>query len=747
MIFPAWRDWAFAIKIFGAAVLALFLALWIDLPHPYWSVSTVFITSQLLAGATRSKALYRVYGTLLGALAAVVLVPNLINAPELLTLAIALWVSVCLYFSLLDRTPKSYILMLGGYTTAFIGFPAVAEPASIFDTAVARAEEITIGILCASVAASIVLPQSVAPLVKCRLDQWFRDMCGWSASVLGRFGTNDSQVKPLRLACDAIALDALLTPLRYDMSGTERSAEAMAILGQDMLMFLPVVSAIADRIETSQRTRALPVEVQRSLNDMAAWVASGTIDPFVADQLRRTVADVDPVFDQEPQWTDLMVASLAAHLKDFIDLRQDAGTLQRHIVDGTPVKEALAFRYSARARSIRHRDHGIALLSAISAFLAILLASAIWIATGWSDGSSAPMLAAVGCSLFAAQDDPAPRIIDLANSAIIGAVGAAAYLFAVLPAATSFEMLALALAPGLFACGLLMTQPRTALIGMGTAVIGFTLLALQDSYSGDFMSFADTAIAVIAGIWIAAIVTRLVRSVEGAWSARRLRRINRTSLAEVALQQDCPDGLQLAALMLDRVGLIVPRLAALPPNDAEWTAELLHEVQVGIDLVELLRVRGSLSREAAGEIDQILSAVGQYFKSDAAHPTAELIALVDACLDVVAANERELERRGALLGLIDLRRGLFPNAAPYRASGPSILEPRTRCMTSELNIHGVFVPALFAWTLIAFGFSVPLRRILACSGFYRFVWHRPLFDIGLYVVLLGAIVFLAVQFW
>ena len=138
MTLPGWRDWAFSIKTFVAAVLAMYLAMWIDLPRPYWELGTVYITSQVLAGATRAKALYRVLGTLLGAVVSIALVPNLVNAPELLTLAIALWVSICLYLSLLDRTPRSYLMMLGGYTAALIGFPSVSEPGTIFDTAVAR---------------------------------------------------------------------------------------------------------------------------------------------------------------------------------------------------------------------------------------------------------------------------------------------------------------------------------------------------------------------------------------------------------------------------------------------------------------------------------------------------------------------------------------------------------------------------------------------------------------------------------
>lgn len=64
-------------------------------------------------------------------------------------------------------------------------------------------------------------------------------------------------------------------------------------------------------------------------------------------------------------------------------------------------------------------------------------------------------------------------------------------------------------------------------------------------------------------------------------------------------------------------------------------------------------------------------------------------------------------------------------------------------MTGELDIYGVFVPSLAAWMLIAFLLSVALRRLLARCGVYRLVWHRPLFDLALTVVLLGCVVHLA----
>src|SRR3569833_2954809 len=172
-----YADLIFALKTFAASMLALLIALAIDLPRPYWAMATVYITSQPLAGATSSKAFFRVVGTLVGATITVVMVPNLINAPELLCLAIALWVGLCLYLSLLDGTPRSYVFMLGGYSVALIGFPSVAEPASIFDTALARVEEISLGIICASLVSTVVFPRSVAPAVAARVRFWLVVVC------------------------------------------------------------------------------------------------------------------------------------------------------------------------------------------------------------------------------------------------------------------------------------------------------------------------------------------------------------------------------------------------------------------------------------------------------------------------------------------------------------------------------------------------------------------------------------------
>jgi hypothetical protein len=57
-------------------------------------------------------------------------------------------------------------------------------------------------------------------------------------------------------------------------------------------------------------------------------------------------------------------------------------------------------------------------------------------------------------------------------------------------------------------------------------------------------------------------------------------------------------------------------------------------------------------------------------------------------------------------------------------------------MIGEFDIYGVFVPTLLVWALVALALTSVLRRVLVRVGFYRLVWHRPLVDLSLLVIVL-----------
>src|ERR1700710_662613 len=215
---PGINEWLYAVKTFAAAMLALYVAMAIGLDRPYWAMATVYIVSQPLIGAMRSKAAYRLIGTVIGATATIVLVPNLVDAPELLSAAMALWVGGCLYLALLDRTPRSYVFMLAGYTAALIGFPAVNTPGDIWDIALARVEEIWLGIVCTTVIGTVVFPRTLGPLLSERILAWVSNAFTWTEEVLDGYDDRNSGAAHIRLAADAVELRMLASQLAYDTS-------------------------------------------------------------------------------------------------------------------------------------------------------------------------------------------------------------------------------------------------------------------------------------------------------------------------------------------------------------------------------------------------------------------------------------------------------------------------------------------------------------------------------------------------
>lgn len=61
-------------------------------------------------------------------------------------------------------------------------------------------------------------------------------------------------------------------------------------------------------------------------------------------------------------------------------------------------------------------------------------------------------------------------------------------------------------------------------------------------------------------------------------------------------------------------------------------------------------------------------------------------------------------------------------------------------MTGELDILGIYVPSLLVWLLLALMLGSLVRRGLTRAGLYRFIWHPPLFDAAVFLLLLGGIV-------
>ncbi|MGA0586073.1 DUF1656 domain-containing protein [Dyella sp. KRB-257] len=60
-------------------------------------------------------------------------------------------------------------------------------------------------------------------------------------------------------------------------------------------------------------------------------------------------------------------------------------------------------------------------------------------------------------------------------------------------------------------------------------------------------------------------------------------------------------------------------------------------------------------------------------------------------------------------------------------------------MYGEFGLYGVFIPTLLGLMLLAYLVQNGLRLVLLRLGVYRHVWHPPMFNLALYVLVLGAL--------
>jgi uncharacterized membrane protein YccC len=656
MQWPGLRDWMFASKTFLAAMLALYIAFSLGLERPYWAMASAYIASQPLSGATRSKAVYRLVGTLAGASAAVALVPALVDSPPLLSLALALWVAGCLYLSLLDRTPRSYACMLAGYTAAIIGFPSVATPGAMFETALTRVEEIAIGVTLASVVASVIFPRPVGPALITRIDGWLANARNWSVDALSNHDITAAPVR--RLAADGVEINLLASQLSYDAIAWE--TQHFGLLRARMIMLVPVLASITDRMSALRTTMPEPAATLAA--DLADWVDAAPGEPPqpLLSRIDALEASVAPRAD----WSASLLTSLLMRMRELTQILTDCATLRRQLATaGRPDATELLFAPEASAAPMWHRDYGMALLSALACATAILLCCTAWIATAWSQGAVATEMVAVACSFFAAQDDPVPAIMQFLVWSVVGVTVDGILLFGVLPAVSGFPTLMLVLAPPFLIGSVLVALPATTRGGMAFTANAATFLALEDAYDARFTSFVNGALGFLLGLALAAIVTRLIRSVGAGFSARRLLRVIWLEVAVAAETRGRRDRARYAGIMLDRLGLIVPRLAESEPGDG--MADGLADIRVGFNIIDLRRARHAVMRPVRDRIDAMLDMLAAWYRARVRRePRSDtaLLSCIDQALQAVTDAGAQPGRSDALLGLVGIRRALFPDA-------------------------------------------------------------------------------------
>ncbi|HBN8522200.1 FUSC family protein [Pseudomonas aeruginosa] len=668
--FPSGRDWLFSARTFLAAMLALYVALALSLPHPVWAMGTVYIVSNPLIGAMRSKTVYRICGTLLGTGAAVLVVPPLSNAPELLLLVIALWSGGMLFLALLDRSPRSYLFSLPAYTMPLIAVPAVFAPQLVFDTALARSEEILVGIVCANVVAGLIFPVRATSVIGPRLDAWFKDATVWASESLAQLVVTAAPTGRHKLAADILAIDQLITHMSYDATNQD-VVRITRELRVRMSMLLPHLSALANML---QRLRELPggvhQEVQDLMEEVADWLTERPGSAIARTQLTKLEVQLA---QQRPRdsWGHLLEGNLCQQLESLIALWQDCVELRSRLAQGKSLQgwQPVYRRWEIQGTA-HHHDYLLLFFSVGSMSVGIFLAGLAWLYTGWAHGANALILGTVACCMFAAQDEPWQMMRKFFRVLLVCSVVAGVLLFVVLPEAHEFETLALYICIPFLLAGTQITKPQFSSLAMLLVVFTAGFVGIQGTYTADFAAFVNSSLAGATGVLVAMIWTLITRPFGTALALHRLINSSWADLSHTARGLRSNDYAQHIARMHDRLAQILPRLAVASGGGL---TDGFRELRVGFCVLSLQRKGRRIPGTAGQVIDDVLKSISVHFRecSNAGRyvaPSLSLLKGIDSALSVVIDTDGAPARK-ASNALVELRATLYPEASAFMAEG------------------------------------------------------------------------------
>jgi len=243
---------------------------------------------------------------------------------------------------------------------------------------------------------------------------------------------------------------------------------------------------------------------------------------------------------------------------------------------------------------------------------------------------------------------------------------AAVFIFVLLPGVQDFGELVLMLGPYLVVAATLAARPATMSAGMTLGVIACTQIGLQNQYHGDFGAFANNALGLVGGIGSAILVTRITRQAGVDWIVRRLLRQTWDDIATASLHKQ--DRAVFAGRLLDRLGLLLPRLKVAAPATGALGANLLRDVRNGLNALALSRDLPELPVSVRLLVGKVLERMARHYReapAQAAEPTLRVA--LDAALAALVAVPRDERAREAMMALVGLRFAFYPDAAPPHA--------------------------------------------------------------------------------
>jgi uncharacterized membrane protein YccC len=519
---------ACGLRMAASVCLALFVAFWLQLDNPFWAGASAAAVCQPTLGASMRKGWYRMLGTVLGAMAILVITGCFAQNRPAFLISMALWGGLCATIATLLRNFATYGAALASTTAIIIGcdtLGAVGGPdGQTFILALTRAAEICIGIVCAGLI-----------LVATDFGGARRSLAAQFAAISADIQTgiwrtlsqpvgppDDLQSVRRKLIGRVVALDPAVDRACGESSELRYHSFVLAQAADGLFDALVGWQALATHL-----TRLPPRRAIKQTEQVKQLVPPGLLAPRQSG------------FPELSRPTPLQLSQLTWRTARRLSSMSTTGPSLRLLLDQTAMALAgiaksllgLALLGAEPRMPALRRSHVRpyiadwlpSLINGGRAFITICAAEILWITTAWPSGTTCITWAAIAVVLFGPRSDLAyASTIGYCIGAAIAAVFAAIVKFSVLPNFDSFACLCAVLACFLVPAAALGSKGRFPAL-FGVMPVGFiALVAPANVMVYDTATFYNGAVALIAGTAIAALAFLLLPPLSPAIRTRRL---------------------------------------------------------------------------------------------------------------------------------------------------------------------------------------------------------------------------------
>ncbi|MBY0558971.1 FUSC family protein [Hyphomicrobium sp.] len=620
----------FGLRLATAVCLALFAAFYLQLDTPYWAGTSAAIVCQPVVGASLFKGVFRLVGTLVGAVAAVVLTAVFPQDRFGFLFGMLVWAAACSFVSTLLKNFASYGALLAGYTLIIIANNSIPDPDHIFFIAINRTSEISIGIVSGTL-------------------------------VIALTDIGDS---PQRLQ---MLLSQLIEEIAQHFEGiladpwNATAPETRRILVKRISALVPVVDqAAGESAEIMQRRAILRVALDGLYTAISgARVVETHLRALSQAEAHRVVAAISDMLP--PDWSRGLARDRnaeAALVRKFMAVKTNDASLRLAADASAEVASGLESAANglallcdpAHARdifripSIVVADYLPALVNAVRVFIGVGAVVIFWIISQWPDGLFAVTFAAVTIMLFApVLDGSAKAALGLVIGTLFTAVFAGVLKFTALINHETFLAFSLILSIALIPFGALSALPSFAPYFIAATINFVPLVAPTNVMVFDPQVYLNTAFSLLAGCAAGAVTLMLIPQPSPNTRAQRLVDLSIRDLRRLAA------GRRPWTLMQWQ-GRMYSRLAALPPDcEPVQRSRLAATLTVGVQVIRLRHL--AMDRRTAAEVSDILAALAAGNLPRLQYGLAELDKEIASIPDEQSGMRGRMRARAMLLAI------------------------------------------------------------------------------------------------